>query len=108
MPEDKDYAAFRAHLDDLKLMTSEVSKILKEGSEEEISRAAKHYPGKLNHLLLKRNIKSARSIFPFVDVALFQERKPDLRLLDLNNKKEDRELLWDIIRRIEAEFAEFD
>ncbi len=108
MPEDKEYAAFRAHLDDLKLVASEVSKILKEGSVEDISRAAKHYPVKLNHLLLKRNIKSARAIFPFVDLALIQERKPNIRLLNLNYKKDDRELLWDVIRRVEVEIAEFD
>lgn len=87
-------------------MKSEVSGILNKGSEEEVSKAAEYYPGKLNHLLLRRNIKSVRGIFPFLDLALFQERKKDPRLMDLNIEKDSRELLWDFIRRIEVEIAE--
>ena len=74
---------------DLKQMKSEVAHILKEGDDKELVMAAKHYPGKLNHLLLKKDLKSVTLIFPFIDLPLFNKRKQNIELLDLNVIKDD-------------------
>ena len=106
MAEHKELSEISEYITDLKTIKSEVSQVLEEGNEKDLSRASKHYPGKLNHLLTKRNIKSARSIFPFLELLFFQKRKQDIDLLDLNIKKDNIDLLWDVIRRIDRELEE--
>jgi hypothetical protein len=83
MAEDKELSELRKYTTDLKTIKSEVFQ-----------------------LLTQRNIKSASSLFPFLDLAFFQNRKQDIELLDLNNKKDDINLLWDVIRRIDRELEE--
>jgi hypothetical protein len=106
MSEKKEYLEYKRYLQDLRNIRSEVHRIINHGSEKEMSRAAKNYPGKLNHLLVSRNIKNLRIIVPFFELALLKERNPELRLLDLNMDREDIDLLWDVIRRIDQEFEE--
>ncbi len=106
MAEDKEVSEHRKYTTDLNTIKSEVSQILDKGTEKDLSRAAKHYPGKLNHLLTQRNIKSASGFFPFLDLAFFHKRKQDIDLLDLNYEKDDIDLLWDVIRRIDRELGE--
>ena len=106
MAEEKELSELREYITDLKTIKSEVFQVLEESNEKDLSRASKHYPGKLNHLLTKRNIKSARGLFPFLDLAFFQKRKQDIDLLDLNFKKDNIDLLWDVIRRIDRELEE--
>lgn len=106
MSEKKELLEYKRYLQDLRNMRSEVHRIINHGSEKEMSRAAKHYPGKLNRLLVNRNIKNLRVIVPFIDLALLMERNPELRLLDLNVNRENVDLLWDVIRRIDEEFEE--
>ena len=106
MTEDKELSELREYMTDLKTIRSEVNQILEKRNESALSRAAKHYPRKLNLLLTKRNIKSASGIIPFFDLAFFQKRKPDIDLLDLNLHKDDIALLYDVIRRIDRELDE--
>ena len=108
MVKDKELSELREYIIDLKAIKSEVFQVLEENNEKDLSRASKHYPGKLNHLLTKRNIKSARSIFPFLELLFFQKRKQDIDLIDLNYKKDDIDLLWDVIRRIDGELDDLD
>lgn len=104
MDENNDYLEFKEYINNLRLMKSEVANILEEGDEMNISRAAKHFPVELNHLLVKRNIKSARAIFPFADLAVIQERDQDIQLLDLNTPRDKKVILESLILRIEQEF----
>jgi len=105
MADDKGLSELREYITDLKLIKSEIFKILEE-EEKEISRAAKHYPGRINHLLVKRNIISARGLFPFFDLAVLQEREQDIDLIDLNIIKNDINHLEIVIRRIDRELEE--
>ena len=106
MSEKKEYLEYKRYLQDLRNIRSEVHRIINHGSEKEMSRAAKHYPGELNRLLVSRNIKNLRIIVPFFELALLKERNPELRLIDLNMDRKDIDLLWDVIRRIDQEFEE--
>ena len=103
MAEDKEFSERQEYISTLKAARSEISHILGENNEKTLSRAAEYYPVKINQLLTERNILSVRSIFPFIDLAAFQNRKQNIDLLDLNLKKEDAELLGDVIRRIDQE-----
>ncbi len=103
MVEDKELSEFKGYITDLYAIKSEVIQILDNDHKKDLSRAAKHYPGKLNHLLTKRNIKSASGLFPFFDLAFINKRKQDVDLIDLNLIKDDIDLLWDVIRRIDQE-----
>ena len=100
MSDDKEYQERREYFSDLIKIKSEVEKILEVGDEEEISRAARYYPEKLNHLLVKRNLKSVTVLLPFIDFPILQERKQNVHHIDLNIKKEDIELLKEIVRKI--------
>ena len=104
MAEDKEFQAARRYFAELNLIKSEVLEILDEGDEKKIVRAARKYPERLNHLLMKRNIKSATILFPFIDLPILQERKKELDLIDLNTPKNEIELLEELIRRIDREF----
>jgi hypothetical protein len=106
MPKEKEYLESKRYLQDLRNIRSEVHRIINDGSEKEMSRAAQHYPGTLNYLLVSRNIKNLRVIVPFFELALLKERNPELSLLDLNIDKDAVDLLWDVIRRIDQEFEE--
>ena len=103
MAEDKEFSEIQEFISELKAIKSEISHILDENNEKALSRAAEYYPVKINLLLTERNILSVRSIFPFIDLAAFQNRKQNIDLIDLNLKKENAELLWDVIRRIDQE-----
>jgi len=100
MSVDKEYHERREYFSELIKIKSEVEKILEVGDEEEISRAVKYYPEKLNHLLVKRNLKSLTVLLPFIDLPIVQERTQNVNLIDLNIKKEDIELLNEIIQKI--------
>ena len=106
MVEDKEYSDLKKYIADLKSIRSDIHKILDEDDEKQISRAAKHYPKKTNRLLIQRNIKSASSVFPFFDLALLNLRKKRIDLIDLNLSRENKDLLWDVIRIIERELEE--
>jgi len=108
MATKKEFSESREYIADLKAIRSEVYQILEKSSEKELSRAAKYYPGKLNHLLTKRNIKSVSGVLPFIDLAFMQKRKQNIDLLDLNVKKDDIDLLRDVIRRINRELMGHD
>ena len=103
MLEEKEISEQKKYRADLKLIMSELTQILDKGTEKDISRAARHYPAKLNQLLAGRNIKSASGIIPFFDLAFIHQRRQNIDLVDLNSKKDDADLLWDVIRRIERE-----
>ena len=102
----KEAYELKDYIYDLKQMKSEVAHTIKEGDDKELVMAAKHYPGKLNHLLLKRDLKSTTLIFPFIDLPIFDKRKQNIELLDLNVIKDDSEILWDVFRRIDRELEE--
>jgi len=106
MAKAKEISDLRKYIADLKSIRSDIHKILDEDDEKQISRAAKHYPNKVNQLLIQRNIKSASSVFPFFDLAFFNLRKKRIDLIDLNLSRDDRDLLWDVIRIIERELEE--
>lgn len=106
MSEKEEYLEYKRYLKDLRNIRSKVHQIIYQGSDKEISKAAKHYPEKLNHLLVSRNIKNLRLIVPLFELALMKERNPELRLLDMNTDRENVDLLWDVIRRIDQEFEE--
>ena len=59
----------------------------------------KDYHEKLNHLLVKRNLKSLTVLFPFIDLPIVQKRTQHVNLIDLNSKKEDIEQLKEIIQK---------
>lgn len=103
MVDEKDYSEQRKYSTELRLILSDVTQILDKGTEKDISRAARHYPSKLNQLLTRRNIKSARGLIPFFDLAFIEQRRQNIDLVDLNNKKENTDLLKDVVRRIERE-----
>lgn len=105
VPKKKAYE-LKDYICDLKQIKSEVAKIIKEGDDKELSQAAKQYPGKLNHILIKRDLKSTTLIFPFIDLPIFDKRKQNVELLDLNANKEDSEILWDVFRRIDTELED--
>ncbi len=107
MAKDKEFSEIQEYISALKAARSEISQILEENNEKALSRAAGYYPVKMNQLLTERNILSVRSIFPFIDLAAFQKRKQDIDLINLNLKKDDTELLWDVLRRIDQELEEF-
>lgn len=107
MAKEKEFSEIQEYISALKAAKSEISQTLDENNEKTLSRAAEYYPVKINQLLTERNILSVRSIFPFIDLAAFQERKQDIDLIDLNLKKENAELLWDVIRGIDQELEEF-
>ena len=107
MAKEKEFLETQEYISALKAAKSEISHILDENNEKALSRAAEYYPVKINQLLTERNILSVRSIFPFIDLAAFLERKQDIDLIDLNLKKENAELLWDVIRGIDQELEEF-
>ena len=102
----KESYELKDYIYDLKLIKSEVAQIIKEGNDKELAQAAKHYPGKLNHLLIKRDLKSTTLIFPFIDLPIFNRRKQNIELLDLNAYKDDIEILWAVFRRIDTELEE--
>jgi hypothetical protein len=104
MAEDKEFSKQRKYYTDLRLIKSEILKVLDQSDEKKISRAVKVYPIRINHLLMKRNIKSASVLLPFFDLAWLQKRKQDIDLIDLNTPKNDIDLLKDTIRRIDREF----
>lgn len=103
MDNDQELSGIEKYITDLKSIKSKVHQVLEERNEKDLSKASKHYPGKLNHLLTKRNIKSAQGLFPFLDLAFIQKREQDIDLLVLNSRKDDIEKLWDINRRIDRE-----
>lgn len=103
MVEEKEISEQRKYNTDLKVVLSEVTQILEKGTEKDLYRAAKYYPAKLNQLLAGRNIKSASGLIPFFDLAFIHQRRQNVDLVDLNSKKDDVDLLWDVIRRIEQE-----
>ena len=106
MAEDPESSEIREYITDLKTIKSAVFQVLHEGNKKDLSSAAKQYPVKLNHLLTKRNIISGSGLFPILDMAFLNLRKQDIELIDLNSKKDDIDLLWDVIRRIERELEE--
>jgi len=106
MATNKEFSKLKKYVADLKTIRSEVTQILEKSNEKVLSRGAKHYPSRLNHILIERNIKSASGIFPFFDLAFIQKRKQDLDLLDLDSEKDDIDLLHDVIRRIDLELGE--
>ena len=106
MPENKEFEELKEYVNDLKIIKSEVLKVFDGGNENDLSRASKHYPEKLNHLLTKRNIENARVVIPFLDLPFLKERKEDIDLIDLNQKKENIDLLRDVIQRIDRELEE--
>lgn len=101
--EDKDLSEIREYITDLKTIKSEVIQILGEDHERTISKAAEHYTVKLNQLLTQRNIKSANVIFPVFELTFINKREQDVDLINLNLAKDDIELLWDVVRRIDQE-----
>ena len=103
MAEEKEFSEIQEYISALKAIKSEIYQILDENNDKALSRAAGYYPVKINLLLTERNILSVTSIFPFIDLAAFQNRKQNIDLIDLNLKKENSELLWDVIRRIDQE-----
>ena len=103
MAEDKEIKEIHEYISALKAIKSEIYQILEDNNEKALSRAAEYYPVKINQLLIQRNILNVRSIFPFIDLGVFQERKQNIDLIDLNLKKENSELLCDVIRRIDQE-----
>ena len=54
MAGDKEFQAARKYFTELNLIKSEVLKILDEGDEKKIVRAARKYPERLNHMLIRR------------------------------------------------------
>ena len=106
MTEDEEFSKLREYISDLKIIKSEILKTLDECDEKKISQAAKHYPERLNHLLMKRNIKSVSVLFPFFDLPILQERAKDIDLIDLNIKNNNIDLLEEVFRRIDQEFEE--
>lgn len=107
MAKDKEFSETQEYISALQAARSEISQILDENNEKALSRAAEYYPIKINQLLTERNILNVSGIIPFMDLAFFQKRKQDVDLIDLNLKKENTELLWDVIRRIDQELEEF-
>ena len=103
MAEDKKLSDIREYISDLKTIKSEVGQILDVNNEKDLFGAAKHYPGKLNLILTKRNLKSVSGVFPFLDLAFMDQRKQDIDLLDLNSTKDSMDHLWDVIHRIDQE-----
>ena len=106
MAKDKEFSETQEYISVLQAARSEISQILDENNEKALSRAAEYYLIKINQLLTERNILSVRSIFPFIDLATFQNRKQNIDLIDLNLKKENAELLLDVIRKIDQELEE--
>jgi hypothetical protein len=104
MAEDKELAKARKYYSDLKSLRSEILNILDKRDTKKISRAAKYYPERVNQLLIQRNIRSASVLFPFFDLAMLQERKQNMDLIDLNTPKTESGLLEDTVRRINREF----
>ena len=100
MSDDNESYELEDYISDLKKISAEVDQILKSEDDKEISRAAKYYPGRLNHLILKRNIKSISTFFPFIDLVLFQNRNKDVTLLDLNTESDDIEQLKNVVQKI--------
>lgn len=107
MSGDKEYTEGRAYIKNLKSIRSEVFQILHEEESKAISDAAKYYPVRLNHLLTQRNIRSVSGVFPFMDLAMLDQRKQNMNLIDLNVEKDDTELLWEVIRIIDRELDQF-
>ena len=103
MSEEKEYSELEKYISELKTLRSDIYKILDAGDAKEISRAAKHFPVVLNHLLTQRNIKSASGFPPFFVLAFMNLRKPDIELIDLNLQKDDKDLLRDTIQLIDRE-----
>lgn len=106
MATNKDLSGLREYIAELETIRSEVNHVLEKGSKKGISSAAKYYPGKLNHLLTGRNIKSISGFPPFFDLAFMEKRKQDIVLLDLNASKDGIDILNDVIRRIDRELDE--
>ena len=106
MSVNREFYKLEDYISDLKKMRSEVFQIIEEGAEKELARAAKYYPRELNHLLVKRNMKSTRILFPFFDLPIIENRNQNINLLDLNIAKEATEQLKDVLRTILRELED--
>ena len=107
MTADKEFTEGREYIKNLKSIRSEVFQIIREEDSKAISEAAEYYPVKLNHLLMQRNIRSVSGVFPFMDLAMLDQRKQNPDLIDLNAEKDDTELLWEVIRAVDRELDQF-
>ena len=104
MKKDHETAETRDYIMDLKKIRSTVIHVIDEGNTRKMARAARLYPVKLNQLLMQRNIKHIDVLFPFMDLAMIEKHKKDLDLIDLDTKREDMDLLWRVVHRIDNEF----
>ena len=105
MTDDKKYQEWKEYTNELKKIRSEVDAILEEGNDYEIKRAAKHYTKKANLIFVKRNMLRL-TIIPLIDIPNIEYRKQNIDLIDLNTRKDSREVLKEVLQKIMLKIEE--